>query len=316
MTSSSSSRRPARPARRRAPDPSGGHVAPYVVIAYVVSWGWLLPLVISGSTVVAGTGWPTHFPALAGPLVAAVALTARREGRPGLRDLVRRMVSVRLPVRWWLFAVSPVLLVLCVFALDGLAGRPTPVLSDFAVFSGLPAQWGVLPVAAAVFVVNGFGEETGWRGYALPHLQDRHSPLRATLILAAVWAGWHLPMFWLVDTFRSMGPVMVAGWVLGLGCGAVVLTWLYNRSGGSILLVATWHATYNLISGTRAATGLLAAASTTLVIVLALALVGLEIRGTRRGSPTILGPRPASGGGAAAALSGPGVATVTRDLRP
>jgi hypothetical protein len=53
-----------------------------------------------------------------------------------------------------------------------------------------------------------------------------------------------------------------------------------------------WHATYNLISGTDAARGLLAAASTTLVISLATTLVGLEIRAVRRGNPTVLGPPP------------------------
>jgi hypothetical protein len=82
------------------------------------------------------------------------------------------------------------------------------------------------------------------------------------------------------------------GWIIALFCGAVVLSWLYNRSGGSILLVAVWHATYNLISGTDASTGLLAATATTLVIALAVTLVGLEIRASRRGGTSVLAPTP------------------------
>jgi CAAX protease family protein len=78
------------------------------------------------------------------------------------------------------------------------------------------------------------GEETGWRGYALPQLQRRFSPLASSLILAVLWFGWHLPQFFVIATYRDSSPVQYVGMFLGLACGAVVLTWLYNRSGGSI----------------------------------------------------------------------------------
>ena len=158
-------------------------------------------------------------------------------------------------------------------------------------FNGVSARWGPLGVALALLLINGFGEETGWRGYASVHLQRRHSPLTATLILAVLWAGWHAPMFLVLQTCRDFGPAIFAGWLFGLCGGAVVLSWLYNRRGGSILLVAIWHATYNLISGTEAARGLLAAGSTSLVIGLALTLVALEIRAQHNGEPSVLGPR-------------------------
>ena len=262
----------------------------YFALAYGLSWAWLMPMAKAGGVVRAGVGWPTHLPALLGPLLAAVVVTARFDGRQGLSDLGRRMVLVRVPARWWAFAVSPLLVLLAVLAVDVLAGLPSPAVNDFAVFSGVPAGWGVLGVAATILLVNGFGEETGWRGYALPRLQDRHRPLTATLIVAALWAGWHTPMFFVVDTFRSFSVPILAGWIIGLFCGAIVLSWLYNRSGGSILLVAVWHTTYNLISGTAAATGLLAAVSTTLVIGLAAVLVVLEVRATRDGRDSVLSP--------------------------
>ncbi len=265
-------------------------VGGYVLLAYAISWAWLIPIALSHGLVSAGDGWPTHFPALLGPLIAALVLTAAQQGRPGLRDLFGRMTRVRVPVRWWLFALSPLLLLAVILVFQTVSGRPTSRAQDFAVFSGLPTGWGVLGVAGAILLVNGFGEETGWRGFALARLQRRHSPLVATLVVAAIWAGWHAPMFVVVDTFRSFGPAILVGWVIGLFSGAVVLGWLYNRSGGSILLVAVWHGTYNLISGTAAATGLLAATSTTSVIALAIALVSLEIRAGRRGSPSVLGP--------------------------
>jgi hypothetical protein len=85
------------------------------------------------------------------------------------------------------------------------------------------------------------------------------SPLASSLILALLWFGWHLPQFFLIATYRNLGAGGYVGMFFGLACGAVILTWLYNRSGGSILLVAVWHGLYNLVAGTQAAAGLLAA---------------------------------------------------------
>jgi len=264
-------------------------------LAYALSWLWLVPIAAVGGRVAAGSGWPTHLPALLAPLAAALIVTARYDGRAGLNDLGRRMVRVRVPLRWWAFAVSPLLVLVLVLLVDVAAGRALPAIGDFARFSGVASGWGPLGVGAAIVMINGFGEETGWRGYAVPRLQRRYPPLTATMIVAALWAGWHLPMFFVVDGFRSFTLAITAGWVFGLFCGAIVLTWLYNHT-RSILLVALWHGTYNIISGTGAATGLLAAVSTTLVMVLAVALVVLELRATRAGRRSVVGPPDAAAG--------------------
>jgi len=266
-----------------------GRIVGFFALAYALSWLWLLPIAAAGGRIVAGRGWPTHLPALLAPLAAAVIVTARYDGRAGLADLGRRMVQVRVRLRWWVFAVSPLLVLALVLLVDGVAGRALPAAEDFARFSGVPSGWGTLGVAATIIVINGFGEETGWRGYALPHLERRHTPLTATLIVAGLWAGWHLPMFLVVDSFRTFTPAITVGWVIGLFCGAIVLTWLYNHT-SSILLVALWHGTYNIISGTSAATGFLAAASTTLVMVLAVTLLVLELRATHADRASILHP--------------------------
>jgi membrane protease YdiL (CAAX protease family) len=133
-----------------------------------------------------------------------------------------------------------------------------------------------------------FGEEIGWRGFALPHLQHRLSPLTASLILAAFWALWHLPLFFVIATYRALGVADYVGFVIGLSGGAIVLTWLYNRSGGSILLVAVWHGVYNAVSGTQAATGDVAAVVSTLIMAQALLLVGLDLRARHKGKASPL----------------------------
>jgi membrane protease YdiL (CAAX protease family) len=263
----------------------------FFVLAYAVSWAWAVPW-LAGQVVSRGHGWPTHYPALVGPLIAAVAVTAWTSGRAGLRDLLARLLRWRVGLRWWLVPVSPVMFLAAALIGMRVAGQDLPAPSDFGRFSGTP-EIGLLGVFLMITLVGSLGEETGWRGYALPHLQRRFSALTATVILAPLWALWHLPQFFVIQTYREFGPVDYVGMVFGLSCGAFVLTWLYNRSGGSILLVVLWHGMYNLVGATQAATGTLAAVISTLIMIQAIVLIAWELRARHLGRPSILDPRPA-----------------------
>jgi len=86
--------------------PSGGHPLLFVTLAYTISWAWVVPLAVTGATVVEGNGWPTHLPTLLGPLLAAVLCTALA-GCRALRALGASMLRWRIGWRWWLAAVSP-----------------------------------------------------------------------------------------------------------------------------------------------------------------------------------------------------------------
>jgi membrane protease YdiL (CAAX protease family) len=260
----------------------------FFVLAYALSWSWAFPLAAAHLVVRRGEGWPTHYPALFGPAIAAVVVTAWTLGRPGIRDLLVRMARWQVPLRWWLAALSPVAFLGLALIAMAAAGKALPSVADFGQYSGTPAI-GLVGVLLLI-AFGALGEETGWRGYALPQLQRRFSPLTSSLILAVLWFGWHLPQFFVIATYRNSSPVQYVGFFLGLTCGAVILTWLYNRSGGGILLVAAWHGLYNFVSGTQAATGLLAAVVTTLVMIQAVVLIILELRARRRGWPSILGP--------------------------
>jgi membrane protease YdiL (CAAX protease family) len=92
-----------------------------------------------------------------------------------------------------------------------------------------------------------------------------------------------------LENYRGFGPGQIVGFVIGLTCGAIMLTWLYNGSGGSILLVTLWHGGYNLASASQGASGILAAALSILVMIPACVLVIFESRKRRReaGRPSI-----------------------------
>jgi membrane protease YdiL (CAAX protease family) len=165
------------------------------------------------------------------------------------------------------------------------AGR-MPSTSAFGVYSGLPP----LPIWTTfllVLVFNGFGEETGWRGFALAPLQERFGALTGTFVLALIWAGWHVPSFWIVEGYRSLGPGgLIGGFGLGICAGAIVLSRVANRTGGSVLAASLWHALYNMTSATAASRGIIGAVTTTCVMVWAVVLLIAELR--RRQAPSLL----------------------------
>lgn len=172
----------------------------FFVLAYGISWAWTIPLAVTGRSVLQGEGWPTHLPGLLGPLIAAFAVTGWTTGRTGVRDLFARMGRWRIGWRWWAVVASPLAFFFVVLAAMAAAGVDVPRRADFAQFSGVSAGLGLVGVALVVILVGGFGEEVGWRGYALPQLQRRFGPLAASVIIAVLWAGWHIPQFFLIDT--------------------------------------------------------------------------------------------------------------------
>jgi membrane protease YdiL (CAAX protease family) len=91
-----------------------------------------------------------------------------------------------------------------------------------------------------------FGEETGWRGFALPWLQAKYNSWWATFILTVIWAGWHIPLFLYRLGYVSMDMAGIFGWGISLLTGSFLLTWFHNSSGGSILIVSIFHATIDI----------------------------------------------------------------------
>lgn len=273
---------------REQPARSTGGVAWFVVVAYLLAWAWAVPLAVAGEMVEPGDGWPTHVPSLLGPMLAALLVVAVSEGRGGVRDLIGRMTRWRFSPVWWVVVVSPVGLLGLTLVMMGLAGQELPGWRDFSMFSGLPS-YGVLSTFALVLVLNGFGEEAGWRGYLQDRLQQRFSPLSSTMIVAVTWAVWHTPFFFLLSTYAGFNAMTLVMFPLGLASGAVILTWLYNHTGRSILAVALWHGFYNMAVATTGATDLIQGVVTGAVMVTAAILVSVDIRARRRGSRSVLG---------------------------
>jgi uncharacterized protein len=256
-------------------------VATYFVAAAAFSWSYWIPLAVSGARVDFG-GSATHVPGLFGPAAAALLVTFALDGWKGILRLFAACVTLRGGWRWLAFAaLSPLVL----FAAATLFTRAPPI-GDLGVFGGFP-EAGVVPVWA-MLLIAAYGEEVGWRGFALRRLQQDHSALSATVILTCAWAAWHVPAFFVVAGYAGMNVGTVIGFFFGLLGGAFVLTWMYNRTGGSVLMVALWHASFNLVTGTRAGRGVTAAVVSTVVMLFGFALAIADLRARRKGEPPVL----------------------------
>ncbi len=278
----------------------------YVALAFAFSWLWWVPMAVRGQVVRTGQGWPTHLPGLLGPAFAAIVVVLGWRGTTGLRELGRRAVRWRGVGRWW-WSVPGILALGAVgLAVAAVAGDPVD-LGGLAEYSGAPVISVVL-LFGYVLLVNGYGEELGWRGVLADGLVDRVGEVRAALLVTVAWGAWHLPLFWVVEAYRSMGWATL-GWTLGLLAGSVVLTRLYVGSGRSVLLVALWHTAFNFTTATTATQGLSAAITSTAVMVAAVVVL-VRARARERAADAA---RAASAAARRARLSGEASAEPAAD---
>jgi membrane protease YdiL (CAAX protease family) len=240
----------------------------FFILSYALSWIIEIPLALQAQGRIREVfPFSIHYLAGYGPLLSALIVTRLSRGASGLRELWGRMTHWRVKPGWWLVAVSPLGIYLLVgVALWLLQGQRMNLAAMGQVDYLPPLGLAAIPLWIVTF---GIGEETGWRGFALPRLQKRRSALSATLLLWVFWALWHLPLF-----FYSYDPFIIPGMLIGLLAGAITFTWLYNSTGGSVLMTVIWHGLFNYTTAcTSCKTGLIAAVISTMVMVWAVVIV-------------------------------------------
>ena len=213
----------------------------FYTLAFAISWmGWL-PMVAASW----GAPWFQHpafqilliLPA-AGPTLAAIIVQRVLVGKTGANRWFRSLWRWRIRARWLGVAIAlPAILLLA----DKLVAQAF----------GLPIAWEPVNENRAGLVISAFviallsnpWEEVGWRGFALPRLQARHTAFTATLIVGTLWALWHLPIFFWTDNPMSQYPFVL--WFTSTVASAFIYTWLYNSTRGSVLAVALYHVLAN-----------------------------------------------------------------------
>ena len=232
-------------------------VPAYFVLAYALSWACWIPPAIARTW----TSFPFIVFAVAGvgmPGLLGIVLTALVSGKAGLAELFGRLGRARVPLMWY------AVVLLLIPALLGLA-TITFAFSGFAVLGAL---------SSALL------EELGWRGFALPRMQARRPAFTASLLLGVLWGAWHLPL-----RIAQGLPLTAAGLavflltVLLITAWAVLFTWVYNNTNGSLFLMVVLHAVIDITPATIQPSNWIGAA---LLLILTWATVALVV--TRAGA--------------------------------
>lgn len=225
----------------------------YFILTYVISWTIWSPIILSAR------GWVAWQVPLAlyyfgsfGPMIAALIMTSVTTGGAGTCKLLSRLFKWRVEPRYYVFAIlGPVGLFLLAVLLNRIIAGTWPDLALLGEADYLP-RLGILGVLILWFLTYGLGEETGWRGYALPHLQRTRPAANAAIMLGIFWGCWHIPTFFFRDTYREMGLIGFPMFLVSVSFASVVFAWLYNSTAGSLLLVILFHIFFNWLSVSEA----------------------------------------------------------------
>ena len=226
-------------------------ITSYFLLSFLLAWAVWIPVGLFVPNVVTAHILPGAW----APTIAALVLTAVLDGRAGVRRLLRGVLKWRVAWYWYVFAIlGPTLVVFAAILVHLLLGGTAPTLAGIAARFGLPAEramlvLGFLPLVyvTTIFAGGPIAEELGWRGYAQPRLQAHIGPTFAGLAIGVLWGFWHLPLFFFLPSATGDVPLT---WFLPLTTACSVLFgWLYNQTGGSVLLCMLFHAGINFVLG-------------------------------------------------------------------
>ncbi|MFX0096018.1 MAG: lysostaphin resistance A-like protein, partial [Candidatus Hodarchaeota archaeon] len=163
------------------------------------------------------------------PAIAACIIIAIIKGKDGLKELRDNLIKWRVGISWYIIAIGlPIIVSIFSYLLYILLnGSPD--------FSLVPLWFVYFPLLSLYLI----GEEIGWRGFATPQLLKKYNPLVVGLLMGVMWALWHLPVFIIPEHPQSEVPFE---WYLVLAISTtIIITWLYLKTEGSILLAMILH---------------------------------------------------------------------------
>lgn len=208
-------------------------ISAFFSLAIGLTWAVWVPMAVTGTDM-----WDAIWLFILAPFglpVAGATVTWLTGG--SVRHWLKGALRWRVPGRWYVAGIGvPVALTVATAVVYTMLGNTI----DWTIFvRGLPAY---LLNLVLVFFVLGGQEELGWRGFALPTLVERVSPVVASVVIGAVWAVWHLPLFVISGTGYAESFVAYLAPTFAV---SIVYTWLYLNTGRSVVLAMILHASWN-----------------------------------------------------------------------
>jgi membrane protease YdiL (CAAX protease family) len=217
----------------------------YFALSYTFFWGFLLLIIVILVMLRlqpdALPAWALQMIIILGswmPNLAAVTVTGVVAGREGIQQLLGKFFVTRIAVRWYLVALFPFTIAFIAAGVYRLAGGTAP--SNMGLSVGFWAGLIILNL-----LQGATGEEAGWRGFALPRLQETHGPVRASLILGLIWNFWHLPL-WLLSGYTKLDfLIYVLAFSVSIISLTFLLTWISSKTPNSLIPIVITHFSFN-----------------------------------------------------------------------
>ncbi|MEO6253844.1 MAG: type II CAAX endopeptidase family protein [Ferruginibacter sp.] len=218
----------------------------YFGLSYLISWTIWLPLY---GHIFALTNLPTlpfhHALGGLGPLIASFLTTWIFLKTEGLKTLLKKCFQVKPLIYLTIALCSPFLLAIIASVINQFVHTKPIEITGLLTTKEFP-NFNLLTFFIYNLIFFGFGEEVGWRGFALPRLQNKLNALAASIALTFFWALWHLPLFFYRIGYTTMDMAGILGWVFSLLTGSILLTWLFNSTRAGILICAIFHSTIDI----------------------------------------------------------------------
>jgi membrane protease YdiL (CAAX protease family) len=168
------------------------------------------------------------------PGIVAIVLSVIYGGKQHLRNLLKPLIQFQHPLKWYLYALffGSIISLISFYAYKTFSGIAIP----------LDPVYNLFIIILIVVPFSPLWEEIGWRGYALPLLQNICKPLATSLILGFLWGLWHLPMYAALTAYGDKRMIFFL--IVFVGCLplSIIQSWIYNNTRQSLLLCVLFHA--------------------------------------------------------------------------
>lgn len=211
----------------------------FFLLAYSLTWILQIPAAVFPS-------WPEllSFLGAFGPVVAALIVVGLITGREGVQQLINPIKNWRVGIHWYFIVLlGPTLMMVSSIYLYRLLGKESATPASITVSSMVVDHFLALFIIFIYQSIIVWGEEIGWRGFALPNLQIQFHPILASVILGILWGLWHLPWFWIKGSVQQ--SMSVQFFILATVGYSILYTWIYNGTRGSLLMMCLLHAANN-----------------------------------------------------------------------
>lgn len=257
----------------------GSQIAAFFLVSHGLTWLFWIPLALFKIPVQTSPGFFIFYLGGLGPPVAVLLFLFFARGKEYRREYWNRIYDIRRIPWLWLAVIILLLPLVRVTAISSITlFRGDPLALNVVVDAEFIARF--TPFYILLMFAPPLAEEVAWRGYGLDVLQSRHTAVTASVMLGVLWWGWHLPLFFMADTYQAgLGVLTPLFWdfTIAIFAKTFIYTWIFINTNRSILGAIIFHFMNNFAGELLTANLTMRAVTTGFYLVLALfAVISLQ----------------------------------------